>query len=44
MPKEDFEFVEIIGKGNFSIVEKVKRKNDGLHYAMKKVSDSKGSI
>ena len=37
MPKEDFEYVSKIGKGSFSIVEKVKRVTDGKYYAMKKV-------
>ena len=37
MPKDDFEYISKIGKGSFSIVEKVKRINDGKYYAMKKV-------
>ncbi len=38
MPKEDFEYASKIGKGSFSVVEKVKRVTDGKYYAMKKVT------
>jgi hypothetical protein len=38
MPKEDFEYVSKIGSGSFSNVEKVKRKANGVVYAMKKVN------
>ncbi len=34
---KDFEFVSKLGEGAFAEVFKVKRKEDGLYYAMKKV-------
>ena len=44
MPKDDFEYIGKIGRGSFSIVEKVKRKADGHFYAMKKVYCSIGIL
>jgi len=37
----DFEFISVIGKGAFSRVEKVKRKEDAKIYALKKVAFAK---
>ena len=34
---DDFEIVSLLGEGSFSSVYKVRRKADGLFYAMKKV-------
>lgn len=34
---KDFEFISKLGEGAFAEVFKVKRKEDGLYYAMKKV-------
>ena len=33
----DFEIEKKLGEGSFSVVYKVKRKNDGKYYAMKKI-------
>lgn len=35
---KDFDFVSKLGEGAFAEVFKVKRKEDGLYYAMKKVN------
>ena len=37
MLSKDFEVISLLGKGAFSTVDKVKRKQDGQYYAMKKV-------
>lgn len=37
MSLENFEEIESIGKGSYSVVHKVKRNTDGKIYALKKV-------
>jgi serine/threonine protein kinase len=36
---KDFELISKLGEGAFAEVFKVKRKEDGLYYAVKKVKD-----
>jgi serine/threonine protein kinase len=37
MSIKDFDIIQTLGKGSFGSVHKVKRKADGMFYAMKKV-------